>query len=58
MNIKSLTYTSKYLPTNIVEQCFRAGHHTLVNKTDTGNGFTTAFFKKQDRKNGQRDNST
>ena len=47
MNIKSLTYTSKYLPTNIVEQCFRAGHHTLVNKTDTGNGFTTAFLKSK-----------
>ena len=45
--IKNYTYESKYLPENIVQKCFIAGQHTLTDKTDTGNGFTTAFLKSK-----------
>jgi hypothetical protein len=33
-------YYGKYLPRDVVNQCYRKGKITNVNKTDTGNGFT------------------
>jgi hypothetical protein len=33
-------YDGKYLPRDVVNQCYRKGKITNVNKTETGNGFT------------------
>ena len=33
-------YDGKYLPRDVVNQCYRKGKITNVNKADTGNGFT------------------
>jgi hypothetical protein len=33
-------YDGKYLPRDVVNQCYRKGEITNVNKTETGNGFT------------------
>jgi len=43
--MKEIIYTpikGKYLPPEVVSSCFVEGKHTFVNKTYTGNGFTTA----------------
>ena len=44
MNTKIVKYTSKYLSTSIVDDCFEDGKHNFVDKTLTGNGFTHSFL--------------
>ena len=46
-SLETIDYTpinGKYLPTEVVEQCFRDGVITNVDKTLMGNGFTHAFM--------------
>jgi hypothetical protein len=40
-----MRYCEKYLPTNIVEQCFHKAKYSFVDKVLTGNGFTTGFLE-------------
>lgn len=40
-----MRYSEKYLPTNIVEQCFHKAKYSFVDKVLTGNGFTTGFLE-------------
>lgn len=40
-----LRYKGRYIPTEIVEQCFVKGQFNFVDKTFTGNGFTTSFLQ-------------
>jgi len=44
MQITEMRYFEKYLPTNIVEQCFQKSNYSFVDKVLTGNGFTTGFL--------------
>jgi hypothetical protein len=37
-------YHGKYIPRDVVNQCYRKGEITNVNKTDTGNGFTSSVL--------------
>jgi len=45
MITKEIRYSGKYLPTNIVEQCFQKAKYSFVDKVLTGNGFTTGFLE-------------
>ena len=42
--IKEIGYSSKYLHTEIVRQCFQDNTYNFVDKMHTGNGFTTGFL--------------
>ena len=42
--IKEIGYSSKYLHTEIVRQCFQDNTYNFVDKQHTGNGFTTGFL--------------
>tara|TARA_R110000824_G_scaffold194992_1_gene377646 strand:+ start:130 stop:2445 length:2316 start_codon:yes stop_codon:yes gene_type:complete len=42
--IKEIKYFEKYLPTQIVRECFQDNTYNFVDKQLTGNGFTTAFL--------------
>jgi hypothetical protein len=42
--IKEIGYSSKYLHTEIVSQCFQDNTYNFVDKMHTGNGFTTGFL--------------
>ncbi len=48
-----MRYSTKYLPTNIVEQCFQKAKYSFVDKVLTGNGFTTGFLNLKPSKPNQ-----
>lgn len=37
---QTIVYNTEYLPSDLVDECFKEGKHTFVNKIQTGNGFT------------------
>ena len=43
--IKEISYTDKYLPATVVNECFEDATYNFVDKQHTGNGFTTGFLK-------------
>jgi hypothetical protein len=42
--IKEISYTDKYLPATVVNECFEDANYNFVDKQHTGNGFTTGFL--------------
>ena len=42
--ITEYIYHGKYIPRDVVNQCYREGQITNVDKTDTGNGFTSSVL--------------